>query len=151
MRSETILRKIWAGLLKELRAEVRAEKVATRRADPLPFQTKDYRFLPQDQPGFDQGKEYLADQDRFEDWVARFRPSVETSFNPLDASPGSNVGFEIEPPASFPAIVVHTRVRQSGRVAYMFYWDFVLPSEFETPTPAAPDSESPATDSTSQS
>jgi hypothetical protein len=96
--------------------------------------TEEYRTFARESPWSDQGKDFLLDADAFRLWVKRFRPDKD------DKLP-RGLGFEVLPPSSYPAIVIHTRIRRTGLTECEFYWDYVTLSDF----PSASESTDPST------
>ena len=74
----------------------------------------------------------MENQEEFDRWLSDFRPDKGTRYGSrvpvLDG--GVGYGFEVIPPASYPAIVIYTRIRRIGLTECEFYWDYVYPGDF---------------------
>lgn len=95
---------------------------------PSPVPTDPYEHFSRESPWKDQGRELLQNPRQFTRWLPKFRPEKD------DKLP-RGLGFEVEPPASYPVIVIYTRIRRIGLTECEFYWDYVYPADFTPPKP----------------
>ena len=65
----------------------------------------------------------------FKKWVINFRPIIPDVGNRAEFI-NRGMAFVIDPPKSYPCVVIYTRIRRTSLTECEFYWDFVTPSDF---------------------